>query len=95
LAIFTITTFSAFVSVLLAARKLATDPDILNKGKALADLATNGKALTATLRETGLTQLANQLAQQAEEHALHFTHPGPAPRRHPRCLLAGRPGRLR
>jgi hypothetical protein len=52
LAVLTITTFSAFVSLLVAAGKLATDANILNKGKALADLATNGKALYAALRDT-------------------------------------------
>ena len=49
MAVFTITTFSTFAGLLVAAGKLATDPDILNKGKALADLATNGKALAAAL----------------------------------------------
>jgi hypothetical protein len=78
MAVVTIATFSTFASLLVAAGKLATDPNILNKGKALADLATNGKALAAALRDTGLTPLAKQLAQQAEEHARHFTHPGPA-----------------
>jgi hypothetical protein len=78
LAIFTITTFSTFAGLLLAAQKLATDPNPLNRLEALADLATNGKALAAALRDSGLTPLAAEMTRRAEDHALHFTHPGPA-----------------
>jgi hypothetical protein len=78
LAIFTIATFSTFVGLLIAARKLATDPDILNKGRALANLATDGKALAAAVRASGLTPLAEEMVRQAEEVARHFTHPGRA-----------------
>lgn len=78
MAIFTITSFSTFAGLLLAARGLALDPGPVNRVKALADLATNGKALAAVLRDSGLTPLAAEMARQAEEHARHFTHPGPA-----------------
>ena len=78
MAVFTITTFLAFADLLVAAGKLATNPGILNKGKALADLAIHGKGLTAALRDAGLSPLTKQLAREAEEHALHFTHPGRA-----------------
>ena len=78
MAVFTITSFSTFAGLLLAAQKLATDPNPLNRVKALADLAINGKALAAALREAGLTPLAAEMTRQAEDHALHFTHPGRA-----------------
>lgn len=78
MAIFAITTFSTFAGLLLAAQKLAADPNPLNRVKALADLASNGKSLAAALKDSGLTPLATEMARQAEEHALHFTHPGRA-----------------
>ncbi len=77
MAIFTVTSFSTFAGLLLAAQKLAADPNPLNRVKAFADLATGGKALAA-LNNSGLTPLAQEMARQAEGHALHFTHPGPA-----------------
>ncbi|HMQ94320.1 MAG TPA: tetratricopeptide repeat protein [Amaricoccus sp.] len=78
MAIFTITSFSTFAGLLLAARKLGLDPDPVNRVKALADLASNGKVLAAVLRDSNLTPLAAEMTRQAEEHARHFTHPGPA-----------------
>ena len=78
MAIFTITSFSTFAGLLLAARGLGLAPDPVNRVKALADLATNGKALAAVLRDSGLTPLAAEMTRQAEEHSRHFTHPGAA-----------------
>ncbi len=78
MAVLTITTFQTFAGLLLAARKLATDPDPLDRLKALADLAGNGRALAAALRDSGLAPLAAEMTRQAEDHARHFTHPGPA-----------------
>jgi hypothetical protein len=74
----TITTFSTFAGLLVAAGRLAGDPDILNRGEALAELAANPRALAAVLRDTGLAALAKEMARQAEEIAVHFTHPGRA-----------------
>jgi len=78
LAVFTITSFATFAGLLLAAQKLAHDPNPLNRVKALADLASNGKSLAAALRDTGLTPLAQEMARRAEEAAQAFTHDGPA-----------------
>lgn len=78
LALFEITTFTALANVLLAARKLATDPDPLNQMKALADLAKDGKALTAALKGAGLSPLAAQMASRAKELDRFLTHEGPA-----------------
>ena len=75
---FTITSFATFAGLLLAAQKLAHDPNPLNRVKALADLASNGKSLAAALRDTGLTPLAQEMARRAEEAAQAFTHDGPA-----------------
>ncbi|MER2508825.1 MAG: tetratricopeptide repeat protein [Amaricoccus sp.] len=78
MAIFTITAFSTFAGLLVAGAKLATDPDPINRLKALADLATNGKALAAALSDSGLSPLVAEMTKVAEEIAAHFTHPGPA-----------------
>jgi tetratricopeptide (TPR) repeat protein len=78
LPVFSVTTFATFAGLLLAAQKLAADPNPLNRVRALADLATGGKALAAALADAGLTPVAREMARQAEEHARHFTHPGPA-----------------
>lgn len=77
LALFEIATFKAFASVLIAARKLGTDPVSLDGVKALADLAENGKTLAAALRDAGLAPLARDMALAAAQ-AERMTHPGPA-----------------
>ena len=46
--------------------------------KALADIATGAKSLDAALGTSGLAAVANEMAHTAEDHARHFTHPGPA-----------------
>ena len=46
--------------------------------KALADIATGTKSLDAALGTTGLAAVAAEMARTAEDHARHFTHPGPA-----------------
>jgi hypothetical protein len=73
-----VATFSTFAALLVAAGKLAADSAILNWRQALADLAADPGALAAALRDAGLTPLAHEMARQAEEVALHFTHPGRA-----------------
>jgi hypothetical protein len=73
-----VTSFSTFAGLLVAAARLSADPAILNGRQALAALATTPQALAAALRDTGLAPLAREIAHQAEEVALHFTHPGRA-----------------
>ena len=75
--LFEIATFEAFASVLIAARKLGTDPVSLDGAKALADLAGDGKTLAAALRDAGLAPLARDMASAAAQ-AERITHPGPA-----------------
>lgn len=77
MAAFEITSFLKFASLLLAARKLATDPDLIDGTEALADLGVNGKALAAALKRSGLTPLAREMARAAEQ-ARTMTHPGHA-----------------
>ena len=67
LAVFTISTFATYAGLLLAARKLATDPDPVNRVKAIADLATGAKALAGVLAGAGLTQLAKELETCARD----------------------------
>jgi tetratricopeptide (TPR) repeat protein len=74
--VFTVTTFSTFASLLLAAQKLAADPDPLNRVKALADLASNGKALAAALRDSGLGPLAQEMAARAGDADRAYAHDG-------------------
>jgi tetratricopeptide (TPR) repeat protein len=76
LALFEIASFSALANVLLAARKFATDPDPLNRMKALADLAKDGKALTAAIKGAGLSPLAAEMAKRAKALDRHLTHEG-------------------
>ena len=75
---FSIASFSSFVGLLLLARRLAADPGLPSRAEALAALAGDPRALTAALRDGGLTALAQVMTRQAEETALHFTHPGRA-----------------
>ncbi|MEM8572778.1 MAG: hypothetical protein AAGG56_18045, partial [Pseudomonadota bacterium] len=77
MAIFETSTFLTFASLLLAARKLALDPDLGSKGEALIALIDNGRALTNALKDSGLTPLAREIAKAAEQ-ADRITHPGPA-----------------
>ena len=76
MALFQIATFSALANVLLAARKLATDPDPLNRIKALADLARDGKTLAAAVRGAGLDRLSAEMATRAAALDRHLTHEG-------------------
>ena len=78
MALFEIASFSALANVLVAARKLATDPDPdpLNRIKALADMAKDGKALTAAIKGAGLSPLAAEMAKRAEALDRHLTHEG-------------------
>ena len=62
----------------MAACKLASDPDPVDRLKALADIATGAKSLDAALGTTGLAAVAAEMARAAEDHARHFTHPGRA-----------------
>lgn len=61
MALFEIATFGSFARLLLAARKLAEDPDPLNRLKALADLAENGAKLRAALEDRKLGPLAGRI----------------------------------
>lgn len=76
--LFTIVNFTTFVGLLIAAKKLATDPDLLNRAKALGDLAKDGKALAATLRDSGLSPLAARMKAVADEADAAFVHEGAA-----------------
>ena len=76
MALFQIATFSALANVLVAARKLATDPDLLNRIKALADLARDGKTLAAAVRGAGLDRLSAEMATRAAALDRHLTHEG-------------------
>lgn len=76
--LFTIANFTTFVGLMIAARKLATDPDLLNRAKALGDLAKDGKALAATLRDSGLSPLAARMKAVADEADAAFVHEGAA-----------------
>ncbi len=78
MAIFEISTFATLCKLLLAARKLATDGDALNRGKALADLAQNAKALNAALRGAGLAPLAAAMETRAKYIDAFLTHEGQA-----------------
>ena len=74
----TVTSFAAFANLVVAACKLASDPDPVGRLKALADIATGAKSLDAALGTTGLAAVAAEMARTAEDHARHFTHPGRA-----------------
>lgn len=76
MALFQIATFSALANVLVAARKLATDPDPLNRINALADLAKDGKTLAAALRGAGLDRLSAEMATRAAALDRHLTYEG-------------------
>ena len=76
MALFEIATFSALANVLLAARKLATDPDPLNRINTLADLAKDGKTLAAAVRGAGLDRLSAEMAKRAAALDRHLTHEG-------------------
>jgi hypothetical protein len=74
----TVTSFAAFANLVVAGCKLTaagTPADFL---KSLADIATGTKSLDAALATTGLAAVATEMARTAEDHARHFTHPGPA-----------------
>lgn len=77
MALFEIATFQTLTGLLLAARKLGTDPDPLNRAKALADLAQNGAKLSRVLRGADLTALAAEMKEQAEQADRAFAHDGP------------------
>jgi hypothetical protein len=77
-AVVTVASFASFANLVVAACKLASDPDPVARLKALADIATGGRALDAALGTTGLAAVAQEMARTAEDHARHFTHPGPA-----------------
>jgi len=66
LALFEIATLGAFAKLLLAARKLAEDPDPLYRLKALADLAENGGKLREALGERNLGPLAARIEAVCE-----------------------------
>jgi hypothetical protein len=76
--VLTISSFASLAGLLLAARKLATDPDPLNRMKALADLAKDGRALAAALRDSGLRPLAAEMERRARDADAAFAHDGPA-----------------
>ena len=78
MAAITVASFSAFANLVVAACKLASDPDPVAGLKALADIATGAKSLDAALATTGLAAVAAEMARAAEDHARHFTHAGPA-----------------
>jgi hypothetical protein len=77
-AIVTVASFAAFANLVVAACKLDPDPDPVARLKALADIATGRRSLDAALGTTGLAAVAGEMARTAEDHARHFTHPGPA-----------------
>jgi tetratricopeptide (TPR) repeat protein len=76
--VLTISSFTSLVGLMLAARKLATDPDPLDRMKALADLAKDGRALAAVLRESALGPLAAEMERRARDADAAFAHDGPA-----------------
>ncbi|MFO1143400.1 MAG: hypothetical protein U1E59_13605 [Amaricoccus sp.] len=77
--VLTIANFTAFTNVVVAACRLAPPatglPDRL---QSLADIAAGKMSLDAALGTTGLAAVAAEMARVAQEHALHFTHPGRA-----------------
>jgi tetratricopeptide (TPR) repeat protein len=75
--VLTISSFASLAGLMLAARKLATDPDPLNRMKALADLAKDGRALAAVLRDSGLSPLVAEMTRRAEDADRAFAHDGP------------------
>ncbi len=76
--VLTISSFTSLVGLMLAARKLATEADPLNRMRALADLAKDGRALAAALRDSGLSPLAAEMERRAREADAAFAHDGPA-----------------
>ena len=73
-----IASFTAFANLVVAGCRLAAAGTAVDAVKALADVATGAKSLDVALGTTGLAAVATEMARTAEEHALHFTHPGPA-----------------
>lgn len=65
MAVFEIATFSTLAKLLLSARKLATDTDPLNRAKAIADLAQNGKALNVAINGAGLSRIGQEMERRA------------------------------
>lgn len=79
MALFEITTFATVVKLLLAARKLLqAEIATLDRAKALADLASNGKALSAAISGSGLAPLAGEMEKLAKSLDRSLTHEGPA-----------------
>lgn len=78
MAIFEVATFSTLSKLLIAARKLATDTDPLNRIKAIADIAQNSKALSAAINDPKLSQLALEMEKRAKYIDAFLTHEGSA-----------------
>ena len=78
MAVITVASFAAFANLVVAACKLASDPDPVARLKALADVATGARSLDTALGATGLAAVAAGMARVAEDHARHFTHADPA-----------------
>ena len=74
----TLASFAAFANLVVAACKLASDRDPVARLEALADIATGARSLDTALGATGLAAVAAEMARTAEDHARHFTQPGPA-----------------
>lgn len=70
--------FAAFANLVVAACRLASAEPSLDRAQALVDVAAGATSLDALFRTTGLAAVAARMARVAEEHARHFTHPGPA-----------------
>ncbi len=78
MAVVTVASFAAFANLVVAGCRLASGVDPVARLKALADIASGAKSLDAALGTTGLAAVANEMVRTAEDHARHFTHPGPA-----------------
>ncbi|MFO1210216.1 MAG: hypothetical protein U1E40_13510 [Amaricoccus sp.] len=75
----TVASFTAFANLVVAACKLASPAAGLpDRPGTLADIAVGRKSLDAALGTAGLAAVAAEMARVAEDHALHFTHPGRA-----------------
>lgn len=72
----TVTSFTAFANLLVAACRLAADGAPADRTATLAGIASGARPLDAALGTTGLAAVAAEMARTAEDHALYFTHPG-------------------
>ncbi len=77
MAVLTVSSFAAYADLLLACCVLgdAAEP---GRSAVLADVASGARTLDAALGTAGLAAVAQEMARRAEDHARHFTHPGPA-----------------